>query len=373
MTTPQYQEIGTECKGPDLFRRALDYARRGWSIIATIGKKSASFWEPFQTKPADEKTLRRLFGKKGITGLAVIMGKVSGGLACLDFDDPVGYHKWAKGHADLATTLPTAQTSRGFHVYFRGPEGFQRLADGEYRADSGHYCLLPPSRHPDGPLYRWIVPLPDGDLPEVDPVGAGLVPNLGEYHPATHPYSLHVSDGTVQGAILATLPTRAGERNRRLFDLARHLLTIMPAASLSELEPIVRSWHGHALPIIRTKEWLPTWVEFQIAWAKKKRPIGPRMKDIVAKARARTPADADEICQLRQLCRALQDYHGAGNSWPLSCRQAGKEMGVSHDTAAQMLKLLCTEGFIEPVKEAGPRGSRIAREYRLKDSEEGNS
>jgi hypothetical protein len=74
-------------------------------------------------------------------------------------------------HPDLAQTLPTVATSRGRHVYFRaGPADLFFLdlrdlnppEDGEYRGDSGHYCLLPPSRHPDGPTYKWLLPPPDG-------------------------------------------------------------------------------------------------------------------------------------------------------------------------------------------------------------------
>jgi hypothetical protein len=153
---------------------ALSYAARGWSIIPTTEKKAASFWEPFQNAAADDKTLRRLFSKKGVTGLAVIFGPVSGGLACRDFDQANAYTTWASTHADLAATLPTVETSRGQHVYFRGPERFVKLGDGEYRGTSGQYCLLPPSLHPRGKVYQWTVPLPDGDLPFVDPEAAGF-------------------------------------------------------------------------------------------------------------------------------------------------------------------------------------------------------
>ena len=52
---------------------------------------------------------------------------------------------------------------------------FERLAvrafGGELRG--GGYCLLPPSRHPDGPCYRWQNPL--GDLPVLDLQDAGFL------------------------------------------------------------------------------------------------------------------------------------------------------------------------------------------------------
>src|SRR5437667_3928810 len=91
----------------DLLTAALEYAARRLSIIPTIGKISAHHWRQFQDVPADEPTLRSMFRRKGITGLAVILGSVSGGLACRDFDDADAYRRWAANHSDLANVLPT--------------------------------------------------------------------------------------------------------------------------------------------------------------------------------------------------------------------------------------------------------------------------
>src|SRR5438132_1147861 len=93
-----------------LLQAAVAYAARGWSVIPTAGKKPAvGLWAPFQTDPADEVTLARLFAKKGITGLAVITGRVSGGLAARDFDDARAYHAWAGAHPDDAARQPTVR------------------------------------------------------------------------------------------------------------------------------------------------------------------------------------------------------------------------------------------------------------------------
>jgi hypothetical protein len=89
-----------------------------------------------------------------------------------------GFEHWAAAHRELARKLPTVATARGRHVYFRSTwTGFIHLGgDGDLRCDSKHYCLLPPSWHPSGVLYRWVVPLPDGPLPLVDPFAVGLAP-----------------------------------------------------------------------------------------------------------------------------------------------------------------------------------------------------
>ena len=309
-----------------------------------------------------------MFCKAGITGLAVILGRVSGGLACRDFDLAASYHQWADNNSNLAKALPTVQTVRGFHLYFQGPEGFQTLSDGEYRGDSGHYCLLPPSRHPTGQDYRWIVPLPDGDLPEVDPLDTGLVPPIAQATQATQatqdthcmcpPMTM-----TVDAAISATLPTGPGQRNRLLFQLARYLRAIIPAASVEELREIVRQWHTRALPFITTKDFSTTWEDFRIAWMKVKWPVGA-WGGIVQKAKARSTGK-DAYAKLFDLCAELQEHHGASNPWPLSCRKAGMVIGVPLQRAAELLLLLQFDKVIELVTPGGPKGSRRAAEYRV--------
>jgi len=71
------------------------------------------------------------------------------------------------GVCGLARTSPTVETARGRHVYFRGDfDGVQHLAGGELRG-ARSYCLLPPSLHPDGVNYRWIIPPTPHKLIEV--------------------------------------------------------------------------------------------------------------------------------------------------------------------------------------------------------------
>lgn len=377
----------------DLLDAALDYAARGWSIIPTKGKKAACPWKQYQKRPADERTLRRLFLRKDITGLAVILGSASGGLACRDYDTVNAYRHWASEHPALASTLPTVQTSRGFHVYHRGPEWYADLEDGEHRANDGHYCLLPPSVHPDGPIYTWRIPLPIGDLPFLDPLRAGFIPL--DCHVSDFPFleraALLVGTKT-QGALLqrgggiqdtqdtqfthcmcergkapiadairATLPTAPGQRNRKVFALARHLKAIIADATPAQLKPIVRDWFDLALPVIRTKDFSESWEDFVIAWGNVKVPVGASIKAIAARA----SIDGDALAKLTSLCLELQGHHGPGEAWPLSCQIAGDIIGVSKERAARLLKVLRFEQVIKMVTPGGPKGSHRAAEYRF--------
>ena len=90
--------------GNALIDHALAYAHCGWSVIPTIGKIAAGLWKPFQDRRPDECTLRRMFGRPGITGLAVITGKVSGALAVRDFDKADAYRRWAEANPTMPTS-----------------------------------------------------------------------------------------------------------------------------------------------------------------------------------------------------------------------------------------------------------------------------
>lgn len=57
-----------------LLSAALAYAARGWSIILTRAKKGAGLWRPFQTQGADDATLRSMFARPDVTGLAATIG-----------------------------------------------------------------------------------------------------------------------------------------------------------------------------------------------------------------------------------------------------------------------------------------------------------
>jgi hypothetical protein len=147
----------------------------------------------------------------------------------------------------------------------------------------------------------------------------------------------------------------------------------MPTATINELEHVVRQWHVRALPIITTKDWDESWIDFRIAWARIRKPFDETMSEIVAIAKARAPADADVIAKVVALCQSLQEHHGPGQVWPLSCRMAGAIVGVGHDKAARILKMLVIEGVIELVMPRGKNGSGIATEYRFPRSLSGGS
>jgi hypothetical protein len=387
MTTPILSARQPDGKGK-LLDAALSYAGLDWSIIAVKGKRAAGLWRPFQERAADEATLRRMFARPGVTGLAVVCGAVSGGLAVRDFDRRDSYEAWARDNPDDAACLPTVKTARGFHVYGRvDSEAFEVFGDGELRADSGHYVLLPPSLHPDGIVYTWTVPLPGSTLP---PFPHSLTKRENgadredredrenRENRAPSPSLLSSLSDAVENAIVATLPRTQGQRHDHVFKLARYLKAIpsLEDAEIRTLRPIVERWHSRALPVIGTKPFLETWADFVHAWENVKVPAGKgAVETAFTQAVASVPPPIatnlygqGPIVLLAALCRELQRIAGDGEFY-LDCRTAGKLIGVAHTTAWEYLNVLCADGVLA----AGAKGNQIkASRFRFVKVESAN-
>jgi hypothetical protein len=367
----------------NFLQHAIEYATRGWSIVPVAGKKPIGLWRPFQTSPPTEATLRRLFAKPGITGLGVVLGAVSGGLAVRDFDGAEACHAWAAANPNDAAIVPTVQTARGFHVYGRlDDEQFIDFGDGELRASSGHIVILPPSVHPDGPIYRWLNPLP--------PPGKALPPlprsllerqqkqgrSKQEPAEAADPCrSIAWWKGFSTYVFAKTLPTRPGQRNRKLFDLAREIKAINPDATTDELRAIVRAWCREALPRTSGEHGFgDCWTDFLTAWRRVKRPAGRSLAAAAATAANHVPEIAVRLgydgglLRPAALCWQLQRQWG-NRPFPLGCEVAGHYLGVTARRAGQLLKTLRDDEVLERAtegrkKQDGEQAGR-ASEYRF--------
>jgi hypothetical protein len=171
-----------------LLDAALDYHQRGFTILPATGKRpKLQTWKEFQTARPSESVVRDWFTLPDVTGIAVLLGNASGGLHCRDFDSAPAYYRWAGDHADLARILPTSQTGKGNHVFLRWEtEAYAKYDDGEYRGTRGHYIIAPPSLHPDGGKYRWLIP-PANVIPLIDPSTVGLLLQ-SPVHTSTPPF-----------------------------------------------------------------------------------------------------------------------------------------------------------------------------------------
>lgn len=91
-------------------------------------------WKKYQSAQMSVEEVRRHFD--GVDRLGIVMGKVSGSMECIDFDEPAKYEEWRSlldenGLTDLTSSLVIELTPRGgTHVFYRCEtiEGNQKLA-----------------------------------------------------------------------------------------------------------------------------------------------------------------------------------------------------------------------------------------------------
>lgn len=390
---------------------ALEYHALGLGIIPMkprLKLPGVKTWQNYQTERATEATIRRWF-QNGQNNLAVVLGTVSSGLISRDFDELQAYLDWADKFPQLSEELPTVETSRGRHVYATAniEELHQRFGksiitmnDGELRA--GGLCVLPPSVHPSGAIYRWRNPmlrLP----PMVDIVEVGFIPcNIEdreriEYREDQEDQEDRDTQDTerlktfsgsgvcfqasdfapevleqVKLAIRRTLPTGKAQRHRLTFELCRELKAIPAIADAQpiQLAGIVRAWWERAKEHSQSP-YEEHFFDFAEGWAKVKFPKGTEpMTQIMERAIAGPLPEAAEQFEQEPLrllvavCRELQRAAGEGPFY-LSSRTAGRLLGVDHTTAHRWLHGLKNMGILALV-EAGSQNPKDRKASRFR-------
>jgi len=383
--------------------RAHQYQALGWRIIpAGHGpdhkRPCVKSWSAYRTRTPIDVELEAWFGNGTRNFPAVILGEPSGGLACRDFDVTDSYFAWTLDHSDLAAALPTVETGRGFHVYFKlDGEHFANCGDGELRGDQGHYCLLPPAIHHSGKVYKWLVEptlenLRTFTLAEVR--GCGLLPrdNRKSQRTATeeteetegHSSASSVSVGAassvssvsvagvsvvdlkaIEDAIRTTVAAEAGQRNTRIFKFARKLKAIASLydAHGPELQGLVRQWWERSLPRIRTKDFIDTYGDFLRAWEAVRVPANEAFMDTIIERARKNPVqtghdEAQDI--LAAMCRELQATAG-DEPFYLSVRGAAEPFGQDQTWGGRRLKVLEVEGYIKCITRGSPLTQKATR------------
>lgn len=142
---------------------ALTFARWGWPVlpVAARGKKPLSSRGVLDAS-TDPATIGEWFTRWPAANLGVACG--APGPTVLDIDRPEEAGDVLPRLAAIGA--PTVVTSRGQHLYFAGlDQGTVGLDYGELRS-RGSYVVVPPSIHPSGHVYTFLIE-PNGTLPEV--------------------------------------------------------------------------------------------------------------------------------------------------------------------------------------------------------------
>jgi len=148
---------------------ALYYRAKGWSVIPLRprDKRPLVPWEGFQKRIATEQEVRGWFAKEPQANLGIVTGSISG-LFVLDLDDRHGGNDSIDKLLDGTRHLPDSPFAftggksvvPSAHLYFKmeGPTPtMPGLLPGVDLKGEGGYVVAPPSIHPDGGVYEWVV------------------------------------------------------------------------------------------------------------------------------------------------------------------------------------------------------------------------
>ncbi len=351
------------------------------------GKEPAGVaWKVLQTRTNKLDDLRTWFNRVDVTGLAVIHKR---GLSCRDFDVVASYEGWSRRRPDLASSLPTVRTARGYRVYFRNSTAtYRRFDDGELISGASHYSILPPSIHPSGQRYEWHVPL--ADLQELDPEAEGLLTqgcytsgasvksvavrrspsqsvNDAAHRPSSQRSTVDIDymGAHIRRLITSLIPTGPGQRHNLLFRLAAGLH--QQGLALLDCKEVVRAWYEEALPYIRTKDWAENWGEFVDAYGNYD-PARLGLTEAMRRAKdaPRLPVDDGydpRVEELARLCRELQTF-AATTPFFLSTHSIKDLFSTNAVQASRWLKALEADGFIRQIRKGQFKGrGSTAGEY----------
>jgi hypothetical protein len=145
---------------------ALDYAARGWHCVQNHPRTKEPVLRKWQRSAStDPAVLGRWFGSGGYN-LGVKMGRQSG-LIDVECDTPEAGQELGKLLGEDAPVVPTYRGKRGPHRLFKWTPGLPfpdkavfKFRGIEFRTGNGGkgaQSLFPPSVHPDGPVYTWLV------------------------------------------------------------------------------------------------------------------------------------------------------------------------------------------------------------------------
>ncbi len=155
----------------DLPTYACEYVKLGWSVIPIKpgGKKPLVEWEKYQKERATEDQIKKWWSKYPNANIGVVTGIISD-IIVIDIDSKKGEEEYIAKFNELHSTI-SQKTGKpeatqkifkhpGNHTYHNMA---RFLPDVDVRADGG-YVVVPPSIHPNGKTYEWII----------DPVDMGL-------------------------------------------------------------------------------------------------------------------------------------------------------------------------------------------------------
>jgi len=148
----------TQCSAVELYDLGLNV------FPQPIGKKSGFRWKRLQYTRLNRD--HQLYGIiplfVGECNIAIMCGRTSGNLFVIDCESDQTFRDNLDAMRQRNIPIWASKTGRGGHIYLRAKEGEvdniepSLMNDMEIRGKNG-YILAPPSLHPSGKHYKWII------------------------------------------------------------------------------------------------------------------------------------------------------------------------------------------------------------------------
>ena len=312
-------------------------------------------------------------------------------LVVVDVDGPEGWKSYATLKEELGPLTESGKPATvttscgGAHAYVAYPEGLTIPSRAgiapnvDIRADGG-YVVAPPSRHASGHIYAfgpWIWP-----LPKLSPNWADFLVCGGCYTESTEnsentkrvqdifqgnlatkkiekidvdPQAL-IDGKELQSIIKRTLPMPTRKRHDSIFAFARAIWSISELHDLpaDNVEPLFQEWFKEALPMIGTKDYSESFLDFADAWEGVKYPEGftPVESAWLASENVPPPKQAAHLIgklpRVAAFCVAMQRECG-GTNFFLSCQDLATCLDAKPMVASRLLNRLVKAGLLELV------------------------
>lgn len=215
----------TEPEGREnMYEWAIHYLDLDWNImpIESSGKKPRLYkWEQYQNERVTPELAEEWWDFNWpLANIALICGQISN-IVVMDIDDISIVNMGITFEHRIPETA-MSKTSRGLHLFFKYPRGgkFPSFKGQGFDLQSdGKYVIIPPSVHPTGAIYSWLIDPwyelePFAELPEfildLSRAFQGEVSRKGEVTPLTNMDSYFAGVGE-------------GERNNAAARLAGYL------------------------------------------------------------------------------------------------------------------------------------------------------
>jgi KaiC/GvpD/RAD55 family RecA-like ATPase len=149
-----------------MLNAALQYQQMGFSVIPLRPKEKLPLfpWSEFQKRRATESEIRKWWMDCPNANVGIVTGTISG-VAVVDLDGTVGISNGVR--MSLPSTM-TSLTGGGRQLFYKYREGVcnsaSKIAEGVDVRGEGGYIVAPPSVHPNGKRYQWLM----GSVSNVD-------------------------------------------------------------------------------------------------------------------------------------------------------------------------------------------------------------